>query len=216
MVLHFGPFTLDLGQRRLVRDGGESHLAPKAFDTLALLVAQRPRAVSKDEILSTVWAGVFVTESTLATTIRDLRRVLDDRADEPTYIRTSFAFGYAFVAEVTVGADRPAADAPSPWRLVCDRTILPLRTGSNIVGRGLPGGVTLDAPTISRSHARLTVAGAQVVCEDLESKNGTWIGTTRVTTPTIVGDGDEIRFGAVVVVLRLVPPLSTQAMPAGE
>lgn len=216
MAVRFGPFTLDVAQRLMVRDGQPVHLAPKAFDVLALLVAQGPRAVPKDEILSTVWREVFVTESTLSTTIRDLRKALDDDAAEPRFIRTVFAFGYAFVGE-TDGAGHTAPTpssglADSGWRLITASLDLPLREGANVVGRTGPDLLAIDAPTISRRHACLTVTGESVTCEDLGSKNGTWIGSTRVTTPVAVGEGDELRFGSAVVMLRRRGPLSTETM----
>lgn len=215
MVLRFGPFALDVPRRLLTRDGHAVHLTPKAFDVLTLLVTQRPRAVPKDEVLSTVWRGVFVTESTLATTIRDLRHALDDDASEPRYIRTVYAFGHAFVAEAESAGDA-AGPEPSPWRLVSDGGDVPLHLGANVVGRVEPGVLTIDAPTISRRHARLTVTAVSVTCEDLGSKNGTWIGTARVTAPTAAQDGDEIRFGSVVTVLRRRGTASTQTMAVLE
>ena len=208
MAVRFGPFTLDLAQRLLTRDGQPVHLAPKAFDVLARLVAERPRAVPKDEILAAVWRDVFVTESTLSTTIRDLRKALDDDATEPRYLRTVFGFGFAFVG----GDDRATASVHSGWRIVAAGADLPLRVGANVVGRSGDDTLAIDAPTISRRHACLTVTDHGVTCEDLGSKNGTWIGAARVTTPVALGEGDEIRLGSVVVVLRRQGPLSTETM----
>lgn len=221
MAVRFGSFTLDLAQRLLVRDGHPVHLAPKAFDVLALLVAERPRAVPKDEILAAVWRDVFVTESTLSTTIRDLRKALDDDATEPRYVRTVFGFGFAFVGGDDRATSPAAAPATAPvdsgWRLVGVSNDVTLRVGANVVGRSGPGILALDGPTVSRRHACLTVTDG-VTCEDLGSKNGTWIGVTRVTTAVAVGEGDEIRFGSVLVVLRRRGPVSTEtmALPAGE
>lgn len=213
MVLRFGPYVLDAPQRRLLKDGQDVPLTPRAFDVLALLAAERPRALAKDEILARVWQGVFVSDSTLATTIRDLRRALDDDADAPRYIRTAYAFGYAFVGEA-VGLV-PGADGASPWRLVLHDRELVLRYGVNVVGRDEADVLAIDAPTISRRHARLTAAADAVTCEDLGSKNGTWIGTSRVTAPQAAVDGDELRFGAVLAVLRRRETKETEAIPPG-
>lgn len=210
MVLRFGPYVLDVPQRRLLKDGQDVPLTPKAFDVLALLAAERPRALAKDEILARVWQGVFVSDSTLATTIRDLRRALDDDADAPRYIRTAYAFGYAFIGEAAGPAT--GVDGASPWRLVLHDRQLVLRYGVNVVGRDEADVLTIDAPTISRRHARLLAAAHGVTCEDLGSKNGTWIGTSRVTTLRAAGDGDELRFGAVVAVLRRCDAKETETM----
>jgi DNA-binding winged helix-turn-helix (wHTH) protein len=42
-----GDWTLDTQTRQLVRSGAAVHVSPKAFDLLALLVRERPRAISK-------------------------------------------------------------------------------------------------------------------------------------------------------------------------
>ena len=214
MRLRFGAFVVDHDQRRLEKDGRGIHLAPKAYDVLALLIAERPRVLAKDEIMAAVWTGVFVGDSTLATTIRDLRRALEDSADEPRYIRTVHGFGYAFVGEVTGDADDEGA--ASPWRLVYDGREVALREGANIVGREGPGVLRIDAPTVSRRHARLTISTAGVTCEDLGSKNGTWIDNVRVTTATPADDGSEVRLGSVVVVLRYVVSATSTKTVAGR
>jgi hypothetical protein len=56
-VTTFGPFTLDDAARQLSRRGEPVHLSPKAFDVLALLVSRRPDAISKSELLDTLWPG---------------------------------------------------------------------------------------------------------------------------------------------------------------
>jgi hypothetical protein len=50
MIARFGDFTLDGGQRTLMRRGVALHLTPKAFDMLVLLIAAAPRVVPKAEL----------------------------------------------------------------------------------------------------------------------------------------------------------------------
>lgn len=214
MALQFGPYLLDAAQRRLFKDGQDVRLAPKAFDLLALLIAERPRALPKDELLSRVWSGVFVSDSTLTTAIRDLRRALDDDAAAPRYIRTAYAFGYAFAGDVREPGG--ATETASPWRLILLERELHLAVGPNVLGREGPGVLVIDAPTISRRHARLTVTASGVTCEDLGSKNGTYVGPTRIRTSVTVSDGDEIRFGAVLAVLRWREIKETETIAAAE
>ena len=52
---------------------------------------------------------------------------------------------------------------------------------------------------MSRRHARLTLAGAQVVLEDFGSKNGTFRGGDRLSAPVQLADGDTIGIGSVLV-----------------
>jgi len=201
MPLRFGPFSLDLEQRRLMRDATDVPLTPKCFDLLALLVVRRPAALSKDDIFRAVWKDTSVSENTLAAAIRDLRDALEDKAREPRFIRT--AYGYAFIGNVVEDTRQQGrVQGQTEWRLILADGDVPLGPGEHILGRGGAGVIVIDSPTVSRHHARLTVRDRQMTCEDLGSKNGTWVGTTPVTTPVDVTDGAEIRLGSVVVTVR--------------
>ena len=79
MEVQFGPFVLDVVQRRLTRNGSEIHLTPMAFNLLALLVAEAPRVVPKQELHERLWPRTFVSEATLLGLVKELRRALDDR-----------------------------------------------------------------------------------------------------------------------------------------
>lgn len=203
MRLAFGDFVLDLDQRRLFAGSDEVHLQPKAFELLRALVEVRPKALSKDEILERVWPGTFVSENSLATVVRDLRGALGDEAQEPRFIRTVYGYGYAFVGESA--AALPAAAATpreSGWRLIHDHREIRLHEGDNVLGRAGHGVIVLDSSTVSRHHARIRVDGASATVEDLQSKNGTWLGTTPVTAAVALTSGAQLRLGSVIVVAR--------------
>jgi pSer/pThr/pTyr-binding forkhead associated (FHA) protein len=52
--------------------------------------------------------------------------------------------------------------------------------------------------------------------EDLESKNGTYLGGERLVTPATLTDGDEVRIGSVTVRFRrLAPGASTETQRSG-
>ena len=207
MRVQFDRFTLDTDERRFFADGVETRLAPKAFDLLALLVEERPRAISKDEILRRLWPGTFVTENNLATLISDLRTALKDNAREPRFLRTVYGFGYAFAGDVRAAAAVAALAAPCLWRLLYEHREIGLKNGVNILGRTGDGVIVLDSPTISRHHARVSVSGDRATVEDLGSKNGTWIGTAAVTGPAGLVDGDELRLGSLVLTVRFSRPV---------
>jgi DNA-binding winged helix-turn-helix (wHTH) protein len=206
MRVQFDRFVVDFDQRRLFAGAQEIKLAPKSFNLLMLLITERPKALSKQEILERLWPGTFVTENNLATLISDLREALEDQAQEPRFIRTVYSYGYSFVGDASDDSPvRAQADVPSGWRLIhADREIA-LQLGANILGRSGDGVIVLDSPTISRHHARLSIAGGRATIEDLGSKNGTWIGAQAVTAPAALKNGDELRLGSVVVVVRFSP-----------
>jgi TolB-like protein/DNA-binding winged helix-turn-helix (wHTH) protein/Tfp pilus assembly protein PilF len=103
----FGPFVLDCAARALFAGGERLTLSSRAFDILALLVAERDRVVSKDEILTKVWRGVAVEENNLAVQMSSLRRVLSEHADGQTVILTVPGQGYRFVARLEAALPLP-------------------------------------------------------------------------------------------------------------
>ena len=72
-----------------------------------------------------------------------------------------------------------------------------LSTGVNTVGREPNCTLSINDPSVSRAHARITVDGEQATIEDLSSKNGTQVMGVPVSSPTVLHDGDEIEFGHV-------------------
>ncbi len=69
-------------------------LAPKAFDTLVVLVEQRGEIVTKQQLMDAVWSGTYVEESNLAQNVFLLRKKLGHTADGGEYIETVPKRGY--------------------------------------------------------------------------------------------------------------------------
>ena len=125
-TLRFGDFTLDLADRRLLRDGERVDLGSRYFDALALLCAHPDTLVTKDRFMEEVWKGIPVTDEALTQCIRTLRRALGDDAAKPRFIETVPKHGYRFVAPVkTVGPDEsepPEVDKPPLARAAAARS----------------------------------------------------------------------------------------------
>jgi DNA-binding winged helix-turn-helix (wHTH) protein len=200
MRLRFGDVTFDSGRRALFRGPQQVHLSPKAFRFLELLLSKRPDAVAKAEILETVWPDVVVSEASLATLAKDVRKALGGGAEESPFLRTVHGFGYAFDGEVQEVPD--GAPAARLHVLVWGTQEMPLSAGENVLGRERTAGIWVGHPSISRAHARIVVEEEQAVVEDLGSKNGTWLGSRRVEGRITLADGDEIRVGEVRLLYR--------------
>jgi DNA-binding winged helix-turn-helix (wHTH) protein len=200
----FGSICVDADTREISTPSGPRHLTRKAWSLLLLLIERRPDVVSKDEVFTRVWPGTFVSESSLQAAIHEIRRAIDDEARRQSWIRTVHGVGYSFRGHAVVQA-RSAAPTPearaAAW-LIGDGIRLPLRRGENLVGRGSDDVVDLEAPTISRHHARIVV-GESATIEDLDSKNGTWLDGERVAGPRGLGDGASVRLGSVHLTFRL-------------
>ena len=207
MRLRFGDCVFDSATRELIRDGRPVPVPPKVFQPLEVLVAERPKAVSKIELQERIWPDTFVSEASLGNLVADLREILGDDAKQPRLIRTVQRFGYAFQAEAAEESD----GAPeSVFRLAWGEREVTLREGPNILGRDRAAVIWIDVYSVSRHHARITVSGDDARVEDLGSKNGTFVNGTAVTSPAAVKDGDEIRIGTATLILRRYSSLSTR------
>jgi len=215
VTFRFGPFSLDSRTRQLLRDGREIALSPKAFQLLLSLVENRSRAMSREELHQQLWPSTFVLETNLAGLVAEVRRALEDTADKPTFVRTMHRFGYWFIGDVDQADASMESGGPAmkSW-LVWETREVALTEGHNIVGRETDASVWIDAPGVSRHHARIVVRQGEATLEDLGSKNGTYVGAQRVTAPRRLVDGDQIRLGSVVVTFRIPqPPGSTETAP---
>ena len=71
-----------------------------------------------------------------------------------------------------------------------------------LIGRGSDAAIRLDDDYVSTRHARIAASGDQWFVEDLGSTNGTYIGTVRITQPTTITLGTQIRIGKTILELR--------------
>ena len=105
-LVRFGEFELDLTTRELSSNGARQVLAPQPFQLLELLIENRGRLVTRDELVRQLWPNnTFVDyEQGLKKAVKRLREALHDSAEEPRYIETLPRQGYRFIAEIRDGA----------------------------------------------------------------------------------------------------------------
>jgi len=201
--VRFGDCVFDGAARELRRGGLLVHLPPKSFQLLELLLARRPRPVTRAEIRDALWPATAVGASSLARVVVDLRSAIGDDARRPRLLRTVHGFGYSFSGETAVesaaGPDRLDALA---CRLVSGEREIRLGEGEHILGRVADASVWIDSTSVSRRHARIVVSAGRAVLEDLGSKNGTYLRGERLTAPSELAEGDVIAIGSVVLTFR--------------
>jgi DNA-binding winged helix-turn-helix (wHTH) protein len=213
VIIRFGPFTVDSDTRQLLRGATECHLPPKAFDLLWSLLERRPKVVEKTELHARIWPDTFVVDGSLNVLIGQIRRALEDDPQRPRFVRTVHGVGYAFCGDAIDAAPGPAAGGPTRcWLIRGDRAI-GLPEGDTIVGRDPECGVWLNAPSVSRRHARIRVTNGkrQITIEDLDSSNGTTVGGAPVQGRVPLSDGALVKFGSVETTLQLWNPETASA-----
>ena len=124
--------TLDADRREL-RCGSDSvAVQPQVFDLLVYLVQNRDRVVSKDDLLTALWGGRIVADSTLATHINAVRRAIGDSGEEQALIRTFARKGVRFVGKVQ---SLPAGDQPAPSTVATNSPLPAARSEERRVGK---------------------------------------------------------------------------------
>jgi TolB-like protein len=145
MLYRFGSFELDTARVELREDGEPRPVERQVFALLALLVENRERLVSKDEILEKVWDGRIVSEAAVASRVKSARQALGDDGKSQRFIKTVHRQGFRFVASVRAERDAPAlVEAPTTRPEPAERpsiAVLPFR----LVGDAGPWTAIADA-----------------------------------------------------------------------
>jgi DNA-binding winged helix-turn-helix (wHTH) protein/pimeloyl-ACP methyl ester carboxylesterase len=100
VIFEFDDAELDVDRYQLRRGGQVEPVEPQVFDLLAVLLRERHRVVSKEELLDTVWGSRFVTESALTSRVKAARRAIGDDGRGQRLIRTVHGRGYQFIGPV--------------------------------------------------------------------------------------------------------------------
>ncbi|MGF1770262.1 helix-turn-helix domain-containing protein [Enterovibrio makurazakiensis] len=83
-----------------VHQKNTQQLKSNEWKLLHLFVANPGIDISVDQILNSVWDGKRA-KSSVATSVKNLRKLLGDSADTPRFIQTQVMKGYALIADVT-------------------------------------------------------------------------------------------------------------------
>jgi DNA-binding winged helix-turn-helix (wHTH) protein len=108
-VFSFGEFELDVEAGELRRKNRRLKLQPQPFKLLLLLVRKNGALVTRDEIRRELWPdGTFVDfDQAVNFSIKQIRDVLGDEADQPLYIETVPRRGHRFIAPISTPGHPP-------------------------------------------------------------------------------------------------------------
>ena len=190
-LLRFGPYELNLATEELRKHNLALKLSPQPFRILALLAGRSGQIVTRDEIRQQVWGeDTYVDfEHGMNQCIKQIRTVLCDDPDKPTYVETVPRKGYRFLALVTTKT------VPAPLAVV--------ESGSGI-SEALPA-LTMPAPPAtspsasSKPNAATPAAAAVSPAPAIDS--GQTVAATPVAEPAT----------AATTVASPPPPLPTPA-----
>ena len=127
-------------------------LSPKAFDLLNILVSERPKAMSKNDLQERLWPATFVVEKNLANLVSEIRDAIGDDPGNPRFIRTIRRFGYAF-REAVQRRGRMAGGRGVSFRLQSAAGLVMLGDGEHVLG-ATPTWKSIWTPAESRGVTR--------------------------------------------------------------
>ncbi|OBS10956.1 response regulator [Acidihalobacter prosperus] len=94
--IRFGPFRLDLGERRLYRAGETIDLTSGEFALLHALASHPYQTLSREHLQVLLTGGSDASERSIDAQISRLRRLIEDNPRRPRYLQTVWGLGYAF------------------------------------------------------------------------------------------------------------------------
>lgn len=98
-----GPLELDRQARRALLGGHEIPLSARALTLLEYLMLHPDEVLSRERLLDVVWGWDYPAATrAVDTRIAELRRALNDDADDPQFIQTVIGEGYRFTGQVEV------------------------------------------------------------------------------------------------------------------
>jgi DNA-binding response OmpR family regulator len=94
-VVQLGPVVLDPARRSAMRDGAAIELTAREFELLYLLASHPGIVFSRDALIQRVWKGeTFVTERSVDTLVKRLRRKIEHDPAHPDWLLTVWGTGY--------------------------------------------------------------------------------------------------------------------------
>ena len=87
---------------------------------------------------------------------------------------------------------------------------IPLKKAKFVIGRASGCSLRAGSDAISRRHTEITLTRSSVTIADLGSRNGTFVNGERISKPTPIKSGDEVRIGPLRFELVVAHGLNTQ------
>ena len=157
--VRFGLFELERSTGRLFKSGILLKLPPQPFRLLLLLIDNRGRVVSREEIQLHLWRqAAFVDfERGINYSVNQIRTALGDDPDHPRYVETLPRIGYRFIADIQ---DRPGEMPSPPSRIFAVSTGHSDGTRRDLEASSVLPSVTTPAPVRSSNKWSVITAAA--------------------------------------------------------
>src|SRR5215510_1010921 len=109
-ALSFGPFRVEAA-KHLWRGDQLIGLRPRSLAMLRYLAERPGQLVTKKELLTQLWPGMYVSPIVIKVCVREIRSSLGDNAKQPQFVETVETQGYRFISPLTT---LPPVLSPQP------------------------------------------------------------------------------------------------------
>ena len=99
-VFHLGDKLVDPARCTILSGEDTTRIEPRLKDVLMLLVSRAGNVITREEFISVVWGGTFVSDEVLSRCIYRLRQALGDNPKNPVFIETVPKRGYRLIVPV--------------------------------------------------------------------------------------------------------------------
>ena len=94
-IIESGVFKMDTYSRKFFKNGKELDFTPTEFLIMKTFLENKGRAITREELLNSVWGEEFIGDSKIVdVNIRRLRSKIEGDSADPKYIETVWGLGY--------------------------------------------------------------------------------------------------------------------------
>ncbi len=112
MIYRFNNIEINTESFCLLTNGDETAVEPQVFNVIVYLIENREKIVSRDDLLTNIWKGRVVSDTSINNHIKSARRVLGDDGIKQAVIKTIHSRGYQFIAELETETISVAENKP--------------------------------------------------------------------------------------------------------
>ncbi|WP_432665588.1 response regulator transcription factor [Wukongibacter baidiensis] len=99
-IISFNNIKVLKNSYKVLKDDVDTNLTAKEFKLLLYLIENAHLVLSRDQILDNVWNNNYYDKNVVTTTVKRLRRKIEDYPDNPSYVKTVWGVGYVFEAKL--------------------------------------------------------------------------------------------------------------------
>lgn len=135
MIYHFDGFQLDTELVELSHYGNTVDAEPQVFALLQVLIENRHKVLSKDQLIELIWQGRPLSDSVVSSRIKSTRKAIGDDGSAQKLIKTIHGRGFRFVGDISTSSSHTelTPDSPSPHQKEIDEAAIQNQKPSIIV-----------------------------------------------------------------------------------